>query len=56
MEIETPFEISVENMTPVEYQGSVYLFGGRAVADVQKVFKLSVEIDKGVKLEKSLGI
>lgn len=41
-------------MTPVEYQGTHYLFGGRGSSDIQKVFKLKVDLDPGVKFEKCL--
>lgn len=41
-------------MTPVEYQGSIYLFGGRSASDIQKVFKLVLDFDTGVKYEKCL--
>ena len=41
-------------MTPVEYQGNIYLFGGRAASDIQKVFKLILDIDSGVKYERCL--
>lgn len=41
-------------MTPVQYQGVVYLFGGRADSDIQKVFKLVIDLDEGVKYEKCL--
>lgn len=36
-------------MTAVEYQGAIYLFGGRAASDIQKVFKLILDLDIGVK-------
>ena len=39
-------------MTPVQYRGTTYLFGGRADSDIQKVFKLVLDIDFGLKYEK----
>ena len=36
-------------MTPVEYQGNIYLFGGRSANDIQKVFKLILDMDTGIK-------
>lgn len=42
-------------MTAVNYQGSIYMFGGRAEqTDIQKVFKLKLELDEGVKFEKCI--
>jgi hypothetical protein len=41
-------------MTPIEYNGSIYLFGGRSSTDIQKVFKLVLDLDTGVKFEKCL--
>ena len=32
----------------------MYLFGGRTATDIQKVFKLILDLDTGVKLEKCL--
>ena len=36
-------------MAAVEYQGIIYLFGGRGASDIQKVFKLIIDLDIGVK-------
>ena len=41
-------------MAAVEYQGIIYLFGGRGASDIQKVFKLVIDLDIGVKFEKCL--
>ena len=45
VELEAKFELSVEAMTPVQFMGVTYLFGGRADSDIQKVFKLVIDID-----------
>jgi len=36
-------------MTPVIYNNTIYLFGGRSDNDIKKVFKLTIDIDHGVK-------
>lgn len=54
VELEFKFELAVEAMAPVSYQNVVYLFGGRSDMDIQKVFKLNIDFDSGVKFEKSL--
>ena len=42
-------------MTPVSYKDDIYIFGGRAEQiDIQKVFKLKVTIDEGIKYEKAI--
>jgi hypothetical protein len=41
-------------MTPITYNNVIYMFGGCADSDIQKVFKLSLDIDQGVKYEKSV--
>lgn len=54
VELDVRFELSVEGMTPVQFQGTTYLFGGRSASDIQKVFKLIMDIDPGIKYEKCL--
>ena len=42
-------------MTPVSYKDDVYIFGGRAEQiDIQKVFKLKLTVDEGIKYEKAI--
>ena len=42
-------------MTSVSYEHSFYVFGGRAEQiDIQKVFRLNIEVDDGIKYEKSV--
>ena len=42
-------------MTSITYEHSVYVFGGRAEQiDIQKVFRLHIEVDEGIKYEKSI--
>ena len=41
-------------MTPVWYSNSIFLFGGCSDSDIQKVFKLSIDVDNGVKYERSV--
>jgi hypothetical protein len=36
-------------MTPVLHGNSIYLFGGCSDSDIQKVFKLNIDLDSGVK-------
>jgi len=36
-------------MTPVVFNNIIYLMGGRAESDIQKVFKLNLDYDDGVK-------
>lgn len=54
MELEKPFDLSVESMCPVIYHNQFFLFGGRADSDIQKVFRLKMDLDEGVKYEKSV--
>ena len=49
MELDKRFDLSVESMCAVTYQNNIYLFGGRADSDIQKVFRLKYDIDEGVK-------
>lgn len=42
-------------MTAVTYINEIYLFGGRAEQiDIQKVFRLKIDVDEGKKFEKSV--
>ena len=42
-------------MTAITFMNDVYLFGGRAEQiDIQKVFKLKIDVDEGKKFEKSV--
>jgi hypothetical protein len=43
-------------MTPVLYGNCTYLFGGCSDTDIQKVFKLNIELDQGLKYEKSVKL
>lgn len=43
-------------MTPVTYNNQVYLFGGCAETEIQKVFRLNFDIDEGVKYEKAVKV
>lgn len=53
-EVEQKFELAAEAMTPVVYKEDIYIFGGRAEQiDIQKVFKLNITIDEGIKYEKA---
>lgn len=56
VELDLHFELSVEAMTPVVYNNIIYLFGGCADTDIQKVFKLNIDLDQGVKYQKSAKI
>lgn len=47
--MESHFELSVESMTPVTYNNAIYLFGGCSDSEIQKVFKLNLDLDQGVK-------
>jgi hypothetical protein len=38
------------------YANYIYLFGGCGDADIQKVFKLNIEIDQGLRYEKSVKL
>lgn len=49
IEIDTHFDLSVESITPVFYNNSIFLFGGRSDNDIKKVFKLTINLDMGVK-------
>jgi hypothetical protein len=39
-------------MTPVIDQNTIYLFGGRGDTDIKKIFRLTLDLDLGVKAEK----
>lgn len=55
VEVEEKMELAAESMTSVTYEHSIYLFGGRAEQiDIQKVFRLNIEVDEGIKYEKSV--
>lgn len=41
-------------MAAVGHANSIYLFGGCSDTDIQKVFRLNIEIDQGLKYEKSV--
>lgn len=43
-------------MTPISYANYIYLFGGSSDTDIQKVFKLNIEIDQGLRYEKSVKL
>jgi hypothetical protein len=43
-------------MTPVTYNNQIYLFGGCAETEIQKVFRLNFDIDDGVKYEKAVKV
>jgi hypothetical protein len=44
-------------MCPVLFEEQIFLFGGRNENnDIQKVFKLKIEVDEGVKYEKSISM
>ena len=55
VEVEDKLQLAAESMTSVSYEHSFYVFGGRAEQiDIQKVFRLNIEVDEGIKYEKSV--
>lgn len=57
VEMDDKFDLAIEAMCPVVFENQIYLFGGRNENnDIQKVFKLKVEVDEGVKYEKSVNM
>jgi len=46
VELDDKFDLAIEAMCPVVFENQIYLFGGRNENnDIQKVFKLKVEVD-----------
>ena len=55
VEVEDKLQLAAESMTSISYQHSTFVFGGRAEQiDLQKVFRLNIEVDEGIKYEKSV--